>query len=189
MQETYNIRRLLPGRHHQDSVRRGVRRSQLHSASAEAAKAPYPLAPSSFPNCDRCAGSQFGDTGALPFLEVLFLSNINRKATQRSGRLSERKRKGADMKFSALAGNGMQRVSSDAAAVLFFLQKRKKRMGRKSGGQGRPPLHGAAKTKGTAIGRPIYRSNSTPLNRNRPDIIRAFWYLTSHRSARRCPRA
>ena len=35
------------------------------------------------------------------------------------------------MKFSALAGNGMQRVSSDAAAVLFFLQKRKKRMGAK----------------------------------------------------------
>ena len=141
------IRKMPPDRHHQDRVRRGVRRSQLHSASAEAAKAPYPLAPSSFPNCDRCAGSQFGDTGALPFLEVLFLSNINRKATQRSGRLSERKRKGADMKFSALAGNGMQRVSSDAAAVLFFLQKRKKRMGRKSGGQGRPPLHGAAKTK------------------------------------------
>ena len=75
--------------------------------------------------------------------------------------------------------------SSPGAAVLFFLKKRKKRMGRKSGGQGRPPLHGAAKTKGTAIGRPIYRSNSTPLNRNRPDIIRAFWYLTSHRSARR----
>ena len=47
-------------RHHQDRVRRGVRRSRLHSASAEAAKAPYPLAPSSFPNCDRCAGSQFG---------------------------------------------------------------------------------------------------------------------------------
>ena len=47
-------------RQHQDSVRRGVRRGQLHSASAEAAKAPYPLAPSSFPNCDRCAGSQFG---------------------------------------------------------------------------------------------------------------------------------
>ena len=115
--------------HHQDSVRRGVRRSQLHSASAEAAKAPYPLAPSSFPNCDRCAGSQFGDTGALPFLEVLFLSNINRKATQRSGRLSERKRKGADVKFSALAGNGMQRVSSDAAAVLFFLKEEKEKNG------------------------------------------------------------
>ena len=42
------------------SAHRGVRRSQLHSASAGAAKAPYPLAPSSFPNCDRCAGSQFG---------------------------------------------------------------------------------------------------------------------------------
>ena len=41
-------------------ARRNVRRSQLHCASAEAAKAPYSLAPSSFPNCDRCAGSQFG---------------------------------------------------------------------------------------------------------------------------------
>ena len=101
----------------------------MHSASAEAAKAPYPLAPSSFPNCDRCAGSQFGDTGALPVLKLLFLSNINRKATQRSGRLSDRKRKGADMKFSALAGNGMQRVSSDAAAVLFFLYKEKEKNG------------------------------------------------------------
>ena len=56
------IRKMPPDRHHQDRVRRGVRRSQLHSASAEAAKAPYPLAPSSFPNCDRCAGSQFGVT-------------------------------------------------------------------------------------------------------------------------------
>ena len=55
--------------HHQDRVRRGVRRSQLHSTSVEATKAPYSLAPSSFPNCDRCAGSQFGDTGALPVLE------------------------------------------------------------------------------------------------------------------------
>ena len=44
------------------------------------------------------------------------------------------------MKFSALAGNGMQRVSSDAAAVLFFLKKRKKRMGaqRKQATNGRP---------------------------------------------------
>ena len=40
--------------------RRGVRRSQLHCASAGAAKAPYPLAPSSFPKADRCAGSPFG---------------------------------------------------------------------------------------------------------------------------------
>ena len=56
----FRIRKTPPDRHHQDRVRRGVRRSQLHSASAEAAKAPYPLAPSSFPNCDRCAGSQFG---------------------------------------------------------------------------------------------------------------------------------
>ena len=58
----FRIRKKLSARHHQDRVRRGVRRSQMHSASAEAAKAPYPLAPSSFPNCDRCAGLQFGVT-------------------------------------------------------------------------------------------------------------------------------
>ena len=40
--------------------RRGVRRSQLHCASAGAAKAPYPQPSSSFPNCDRFTGSQFG---------------------------------------------------------------------------------------------------------------------------------
>ena len=55
------------------SAHRGVRRSQLHSTSVEATKAPYSLAPSSFPNCDRCAGSQFGDTGPLSVSEVLFL--------------------------------------------------------------------------------------------------------------------
>ena len=66
------IRKKPLARHHQDSVRRGVRRSQLHCASAGAAKAPYSLAPSSFPNCDRCAGSQFGDTRALPVLGLLF---------------------------------------------------------------------------------------------------------------------
>ena len=128
------IRMQKPARHHQDSVRRGVRRSQLHSTSAGAAKAPYSLAPSSFPNCDRFAGSQFGDTRALPVLEVLFLISTERRR-KRSGRLSGRKRKGANMKFSALAGNGMQRVFSDAAAVLFFLKKRKKRMGAQRGGR------------------------------------------------------
>ena len=42
--------------------RHGVRRSQFHSASAEAAKAPYPLAPSSFsqsnPRCWASIGFQ-----------------------------------------------------------------------------------------------------------------------------------
>ena len=33
------------------------------------------------------------------------------------------------MKFSALAGNGMQRVSSDAATVLFFLKEEKEKNG------------------------------------------------------------
>ena len=46
-------RKCIPCRHR-------VRRSQLHSVSAGAAKTPYPLAPSSFPNCDRFTGSQFG---------------------------------------------------------------------------------------------------------------------------------
>ena len=53
----------LPPERSLRSAHRGVRRSQLHSVSAGAAKAPYPLAPSSFPNCDRCAGSQFGTGG------------------------------------------------------------------------------------------------------------------------------
>ena len=41
------------------------------------------------------------------------------------------------MKFSALAGNGMQRIFSDAAAVLFFLKEEKEKNGkqRKQGGQ------------------------------------------------------
>ena len=108
---TKRIRKMSPARHHQDRVRRGVRRSQLHSVSAEAAKAPYPLAPSSFPNCDRCAGSQFGviwggqinKTGcescymmatgdALPVSEVLFLfftgrggSFLSRKEKEKNG--------------------------------------------------------------------------------------------------------
>ena len=54
------LRKTLPLERSLRSAHRGVRRSQLHSVSAGAAKAPYPLAPSSFPNCDRCAGSQFG---------------------------------------------------------------------------------------------------------------------------------
>ena len=67
------LRQTLPPERSLRSAHRGVRRSQLHSVSAGAAKAPYPLAPSSFPNCDRCAGSQFGDTGPLSVSEVLFL--------------------------------------------------------------------------------------------------------------------
>ena len=42
------------------SCRHRVRRSLLHSASAGAAKTPHPQPSSSFPNCDRFTGSQFG---------------------------------------------------------------------------------------------------------------------------------
>ena len=47
------------------------------------------------------------------------------------------------MKFSALAGNGMQRVSSDAAAVLFFLKEEKEKNGgaKKRATNGRPYVH------------------------------------------------
>ena len=41
----------------------------------------------------------------------------NQSATQRSGCGLERKKEGANMQFSALAGNAMQRVSSDAMAA------------------------------------------------------------------------
>ena len=50
--ENLRNRKCAPCRHR-------VRRSQLHSVSAGAAKTPYPQ-PSSFPNCDRFTGSQFG---------------------------------------------------------------------------------------------------------------------------------
>ena len=51
--ENIQNRKCKPCRHR-------VRRSQLHSVSAGAAKAPYPQPSSSFPNCDRFTGSQFG---------------------------------------------------------------------------------------------------------------------------------
>ena len=51
--ENIQNRKCKPCRHR-------VRRSQLHSISAGAAKTPYPQPSSSFPNCDRFTGSQFG---------------------------------------------------------------------------------------------------------------------------------
>ena len=43
--------------------RHRVRRRLFRSASTGAAKAPHPQPPSSFPNCDRFTGSQFGFRG------------------------------------------------------------------------------------------------------------------------------
>ena len=54
--ECFRNRECKPCRHR-------VRRRLLHCASAGAAKAPYPQSPSSFPNCDRFTGSQFGFSG------------------------------------------------------------------------------------------------------------------------------
>ena len=116
------IRKMPPDRHHQDRVRRGVRRSQLHSASAGAAKAPYPLAPSSFPNCDRCAGSQFGVIwgGEKDWASELLHDGSTVYATGFESSLSFLHR---------------------ARRFFSFSKKRKKRMGaqRKQGGQW-PPI-------------------------------------------------
>ena len=112
----------LPPERSLRSAHRGVRRSQLHSTSAEAAKAPYPLAPSSFPNCDRCAGSQFG---------VIWGGQMHR---------------GTELLHDGGTGWSPGFESSlsflhRARRFFSFSIKRKKRMGRKAGGQGRPPLH------------------------------------------------
>ena len=71
-------RQSLPPERSLRAAHRGVRRSQLHSASAGAAKAPYPLAPSSFPNCDRCAGSQFGtgEQSRPPLQDVAYPQDV-----------------------------------------------------------------------------------------------------------------
>ena len=159
------IRKMPPDRHHQDRVRRGVRRSQLHSASAEAAKAPYPLAPSSFPNCDRCAGSQFG---------VIWGGQMHRGTELLH-----------DGGTGCTSGFGSSLSFLHRARRFFsFSRRERKEWGANRADRAARPCMVQPKQQGAAIGRPIYRSNSTPLNRNRPDIIRAFWYLTSHRSAR-----
>ncbi len=56
---------------------------------------------------------------ALPVSKVSFFSNINRKATQRSGRLSERKKEPADMELSPPGGSEL--ASSGRERFFFFL--------------------------------------------------------------------
>ena len=93
------------------------------------------------------------------------------------------------MKFSALAGNGMQRVSSDAAAVLFFLKKRKKRMGAQKGGQ---PMVAPTFITGSAI--EFVGARSTQKRPDRGRSGRGFdqGFTFSSRwpfwPSRRCPR-
>ena len=48
--------------------------------------------------------------------------------TQQRGHSLERKKEQADTGLSASAGSAVQRASSDAAAILFFLRKEAKRM-------------------------------------------------------------
>ena len=114
----FRIRKTPPDSHHQDRVRRGVRRSQLHSVSAEAAKAPYPLAPSSFPNCDRCAGSQFGVIwgGEIDWASELLHDGSTVYATGFESSLSFLHR---------------------ARQFFSFSKRERKEWGRKSDGQGR----------------------------------------------------
>ena len=53
----------------------------------------------------------------------------NQTVTQRSGHSLERKKEQTDTELSASAGSAVQRASSDASAILFFLRKEAKRMG------------------------------------------------------------
>ena len=53
----------------------------------------------------------------------------NQTVTQQSGHSLERKKEQADTELSASAESAVQRASSDAAAILFFLRKEAKRMG------------------------------------------------------------
>ena len=50
--------------------------------------------------------------------------------TQQRGHSLERKKEQADTELSASAGSAVQRASSDAVAILFFLRNETKRMGR-----------------------------------------------------------
>ena len=53
----------------------------------------------------------------------------NQTVTQQRGHSLERKKEQADTELSAPAGSAVQRASSDASAILFFLRKEAKRMG------------------------------------------------------------
>ena len=152
------LRQSLPSERSLRSAHRGVRRSQLHCVSAGAAKTPYPQPPSSFPNCDRCAGSQFGTGGQSrpPLQNVSARCRLPAIIKIACGAASEEasciplppRRRKLHIRWlllpfqtvTAALGHSLGiRVhfrfrrfsffSSPGLAVLFFLKKRKKRMG------------------------------------------------------------
>ena len=95
--------------------RHRVRRRLFRSASTGAAKSPHPQPPSSFPNCDRFTGSQFGHT-------VKTETFIRRKSRERLW----------SMKSPANRPKGSLVVSffsSRCDTVLFFLRIEKEKNG------------------------------------------------------------
>ena len=65
----------------------------------------------------------------IPFAAESKGAPRNQTVTQQRGHSLERKKEQADTELSASAGSAVQRASSDAAAILFFLRKEAKRMG------------------------------------------------------------
>ena len=65
----------------------------------------------------------------IPFAAESKGISQNQTVTQQCGHSLERKKEQADTELSAPAGSAVQRASSDAAAILFFLRKEAKRMG------------------------------------------------------------
>ena len=68
----------------------------------------------------------------LPYAAGSKVAPRNQTVTQQRGHSLERKKEQADTELSASAGSAVQRASSDAAAILFFLRKEAKRMGAQS---------------------------------------------------------
>ena len=109
--------------------RHRVRRSQLHSVSAGAAKTPYPLAPSSFPNCDRFTGSQFGHLEFYNAARDLDDGGRSTSCEYRKARTSIRRKSRARLwSIEGVRGNhpkGFPGLFSFARRFLFGEAKRK----------------------------------------------------------------
>ena len=122
-------RKCIPCRHR-------VRRSQLHSVSAGAAKTPYPQPSSSFPNCDRFTGSQFGHLEFYNAARDLDDGGRSTSCEYGKTRTSIRRKSRARLwPIEGVWGNHSEGsptflfFSSPGAAILFFLYKEKEKNG------------------------------------------------------------
>ena len=122
-------RKCIPCRHR-------VRGSLLHSVSAGAAKTPYPQPSSSFPNCDRFTGSQFGHLEFYNAARDLDDGGRSTSCEYGKARTSIRRKSRARLwPIEGVWGNHSEGsptflfFSSPGAAILFFLEKGKEKTG------------------------------------------------------------